>query len=92
MDEPTSRDIAKALFWPTGEPGERFRVLVNVVMDLMMEVEAIRVAMTAKADYSVAYRETGLLSHDSSGPSMGWDKLLGRYYTADKEPHVREWR
>ena len=92
MDEPTSRDIAKTLFLPSADLRQRIDTLTTVVMDLMMEVEALRETLAAKTDYREAYRGTGLLTHDSTGPSMGWDKLLDRYYPRNRNERGRAWR
>src|ERR1043165_3672012 len=62
------------------------QLLANLVLDLLIEVEALRKAhlLDAKAKavagkqttYGQAYRSTALLSHDSAGPTGGWEKLL----------------
>jgi len=68
---------------PPSDP--RLDLLLSMVIDLMMEVEALRAALLAmesgtpdaKAGYSRAYRDTAYLTHNSAGPSGGLDKLLG---------------
>ena len=92
MDEPTSREMAHALFYPSEEGGRRLDSLTILVMDLMMEVEALRTALAAESSYRDAYRETGLLTHNSAGPSMGWDKLLDEFYPGTKDGRGRGWR
>ena len=100
MDEATSNEVVQALFvlhtrGPSPSPadlGKHLDMLTTVVLDLMMEVEALREARAAGSDYRDAYRNTGLLMHDSTGPSMGWDKLLDRYYPRDKDLTGRVWR
>lgn len=92
MNEPTARDVARALFLPSTDPRQGFDHLVAVVMDLMMEVEALRRAIASASGYPEAYRSTALLTHDASGPSTGWDKLLHRFYPEDQDARGRAWR
>jgi hypothetical protein len=61
-------------------------VLAELVIDLFVEVEALRSALLLSVEakglpgnqttYGRAYRKTALLSHDATGPSGGLEKLL----------------
>ena len=62
----------------------RIDILTTIVLDLMMEVEALREAGAEGSDYAHAYRKAGLLTHNAAGPCSGWDKLLWRFYPRDK--------
>ena len=68
------------------------RTHANVVLDLMMEVEALREAATMGSTYRDAYRDTGLLTHNNSGPSDGLDKLLDCFYPPDETSEGYRWR
>src|SRR5262249_11571828 len=67
--------------------------LRELVIALLMEVEALRAANLAAAksagaalkdsDYARAYMETALLTHNSAGPSSGLEKLLARWLDTD---------
>lgn len=67
---------------------ERLDVLVVMIFDLLMEVEALRAAQLAASNgangiapaYGCAYRDTAYLTHNCAGPSSGMEKLLARFY------------
>jgi len=71
-----------------GTTDERNFMLMDMISDLLVEVEALREAVirlstnigTDTAPYREAYRETALLSHNCAGPSSGMDKVLARFY------------
>jgi hypothetical protein len=84
-------------------PDPRTEALVAVVLDLLMEVEALRAVLLASDDggrnraaYRRAYQETAYLTHNACGPSSGIDKLLALFYperVEEKRGHeVRTWR
>jgi hypothetical protein len=93
----TSREMGRALFatrretTSAGDP--RTEALVAVVLDLLMEVEALRAAVVTVSGeasgkdsaYGRAYRSTAYLTHNASGPSSGLDKLLALFYPAEAE-------
>jgi hypothetical protein len=97
MIDKTRLEIARTLFAGSGTktspPDPRVDVLVAMVLDLMMEVEALRAAHLApdvsacdtEAGYARAYKDTAYLTHNSSGPSSGLDKLLGLFYPAEAD-------
>ena len=72
--------------------------LRETVFDLLVEVEAIREALLrspvgsagSRSTYAIAYRDTALLTHDSTGPSGGHDKLMARFYSG--APEHLDWR
>lgn len=66
------------------EVARRVDALTRLVLDLLAEVEALRRAQNGESRYRDAYRETCLLTHDSSGPSGGWEKLLESYYPDER--------
>jgi len=106
----TQREIIRTLFLgpeegaPARDP--RTDVLVAMVLDLVMEVEALRAAQLASnsgshgpdSAYARAYRDTAYLTHNASGPSFGVEKLLSRFYPAEAEEDAvlprrrRTWR
>lgn len=107
MLDTTQNEIRRALFgheWKEGDP--RIKVLFAMVIDLLMEVEALRKVVLAsrlgvggkKSGYGRAYEETAYLTHDSHGPSGGLEKLLDLFYLQDAEkqcqslPKPRTWR
>jgi hypothetical protein len=79
--------------WPTPDP--RTDTLVTAVLQLMMEVEALREALInleggRKGNGSVygrAYRETAYLTHNSAGPTSGLAKLIAQFQPSDVEQH-----
>ena len=72
-----------------GDIAAKVDVLGDLVLNLLVEVEALRRALLldAKAKgvagkqttYGQAYRSTALLSHDAAGPSGGLEKLLAMW-------------
>jgi hypothetical protein len=95
--EPTRYDVGKGLFYRSGsmkaaDLSRRIQMLTTVVLDLMMEVEALRETMVRGSNYRAAYREIGLLTHNSVGPSTGVDKLLDLYYPSSATSGGRAWR
>ena len=70
----------------------RVEALTTVVLDLLAEVEALRQAQAAKGNYRDAYHAACLLTHNSAGPSSGWEKLIECYYPGDKSADGRVWR
>ncbi|HZM16481.1 MAG TPA: hypothetical protein VFE28_10795 [Candidatus Krumholzibacteria bacterium] len=113
MIEMTWSEIVRALFIPREkkrkgpDPDPRVDVLVRMVFDLQMEVEALRAAQLASnigaagspdSAYGRAYRDTAYLTHDSSGPSSGLDKLLRLFYPSKASEELgfsgspRTWR
>ena len=68
----------------------------EVVRDLLVEVEALRSCLLSvqatQGAYQTAYRETALLSHNATGPSGGWEKIIRRFYPDHAEDRGRAWR
>ena len=97
MIEITSTEVRRGIF-PSGKPdtqaqlSERVAILSAVVLDLMMELEALRRTQSANSVYQDAYFDVSLLTHDSTGPSSGFDKLVDLFYPSSKGPDGRVWR
>src|SRR5262245_33931302 len=93
MQERTAHEIMIALSTPGAD---RVDVLVDLVLDLFMEVAALRDDRIRRGQhldsYRVAYRDNALLSHNSAGPSSGWDKVLSHFYPSQKRDDGRVWR
>ncbi len=84
----------------------KFELLVSVVCDLMLEVEALRATVlemqkTEHAEttgYAKHYRDTAYLAHNGAGKSSGIAKLLQLFYLPSPEKgaeatgHARSWR
>jgi hypothetical protein len=93
----TTRDLVRGVL-AAGPPADaaalarRVEALTTLVVDLLAEVEALRQAQVTQPAYRDAYRDVSLLTHDSTGPSSGWDKLLDRYYPREPSPDGRAWR
>jgi hypothetical protein len=74
--------------------------LVAIILDLLMEVEALRTAVLASqtetsgkdSDYARAYRDTAYLTHNAAGPSSGLEKLLAQFYPRSLEREGRDER
>ena len=97
MRDATTHDLVRDVL--TGGPpadalaiARRVEALTTLVFDLLAEVEALRQTQAAQSDYRDAYREASLLTHNSSGPSSGWEKLLDRYYPRQPSSDGRVWR
>lgn len=87
----TEREIIFALLGvnqPNLDSSKQVEALRLLVLALLMEVEALREALLTEAAkgenlknsaYGKAYLSTALLTHDSSGPSGGLQKLLWRW-------------
>jgi hypothetical protein len=103
----TNREVLRGLLNlppPFAPRVSREETLAIVVLDLLMEVEALRTTVTklaesslppesARAAVSDGYREIALLTHDSTGPSDGWEKLLARFFpTESLGSGERRWR
>jgi hypothetical protein len=75
-------------------------VLVAIVFDLLMEVEALRKAVLASklgvggkaSAYGRAYEETAYLTHNACGPSSGLEKLLALFYPRVAEEDGQSWQ
>jgi hypothetical protein len=96
MQEPTAGEIVTALFASGASPADRFNVLVGIVLDLMMEVQALRDERLRRGQdlgsYRESYRDNALLPHNSAGTSTGWEKLLREFYPRQRRPDGRVWR
>jgi hypothetical protein len=62
-------------------------VLAEVLIDLMVEIEALRGAITdlggdsaLRDSYRRSYRRAALLSHNGAGPMPGSDKVIAQFY------------
>ena len=92
MLDKTQHEILQALFMPGSTKGAesdpRIEVLVAMVFDLLLEVEALRKVVSASnlgvggkdSDYGRAYEATAYLTHNACGPSSGLEKLLALFY------------
>ena len=89
MSTPTSKDSSLAMyhallkFMMRGEPEVS---LVNLLLRLMTEVEALREALShpdtpepVRHAYRQAYARIAELSHNAAGPSVGAEKVYRRF-------------
>ena len=102
----TSHEVQRSLMdmpQQFGERPPREEALTYVVFNLLMEVEALRASVKKIADSSLPpaearaavsdpYRETAFLTHNCSGPSDGWLKLLWKFFPDSREADDRSWR
>ena len=89
MRNMSSREITRDLlghFLPprSNDPERTLQTLTKVVLDLMMEIEALRETIASGSTYHDTYRKAGLLTHNNAGPSSGWDKLISHFYPDDE--------
>lgn len=97
MTETTAKALIHDLFGREplnreAETARRLDALTTLVFDLLAEVEALRQAHAAECSYRDAYRAACLLTHNSAGPTGGWQKLIGRYYPNRPSADGRIWR
>jgi hypothetical protein len=97
MKNITALDIARDLLgdWEPHrrvDPERRLAILSKIVLDLMMELEALRETIASGSTYRDAYRKAALLTHNNAGPSDGWDKLLGLFYRFEESSGDGPWR
>jgi hypothetical protein len=94
-DAPSVEVIARTLLTDSSTD-VRVRVLTRMLLDLFVEVEALRTAVSGaggpavhgidpsllagKSSYQTAYLNTVYLSHNAAGPSSGLEKVLVRFY------------
>jgi hypothetical protein len=76
VKEVTAGDLIRDVFRSEASVGgtdlaRRVDALTTLVLDLLAEVEALRQAQAAKADYRDAYRAACLLTHNAAGPTSG---------------------
>jgi hypothetical protein len=102
----TCRNLERGLLGlPTreGSPLPREEALAVATFALLMEVEALREALTrvtkavlpaeaAQSAVGSAYRDTALLTHDCTGSSDGWSNLLMTFFPRSVEAGERSWR
>jgi hypothetical protein len=93
----TSRDLILDLFPSSPSAGgeelkRRVDALTTLTLDLLAEVEALRQAQATQCNYRDAYRAAYLLTHNSAGPSTGWEKLIECYYPRQRSADGRVWR
>jgi hypothetical protein len=95
MEELTAREIMAVLFSQRSSDTDRISVLVDLVFDLMTEVQALREGRIRGGQdldsYREPYQDTAWLSHNASGPTDGWHKLLHHFYPEQKRA-ARVWR
>ena len=94
-----------ATLYKDSDVDAQVRVLATIVLDLLVEVEALRSAMLddvdrrgrchdqslsmGKSAYQAAYLDTVYLTHNCCGPYSGIEKLLSLYYP-EAEQYWRE--
>lgn len=89
----TAHQLLRDLFRPAAD-GATSQALIELVLDLAVEVEALRAAVIDGGDsrvlaaYRSAYAATAMLPHDASGPAGGVHKLLERFYPDEQ---TEEW-
>jgi hypothetical protein len=103
MLDKTPREVLQALFMPASSKGAerdpRIEVLVAMVLDLLVEIEALRTVVSAsklgvggkESAYGRAYQQTAYLTHNACGPSSGMEKLLALFYPPQAEGEERSW-
>ena len=103
MLDKTRLEIVRAFFMPSDQKGvaadPRTEVLVALVFDLLLEVEALRAALLSSdagtagkaSAYARAYQDTAYLTHNACGPSSGLEKLLALYYPQAAESDDQTW-
>jgi hypothetical protein len=81
-----AREIYQALFEYFGK-GSSEATLVMVILRLMIEVEAMREALSTpetpeavRQTYRLAYERIAVLSHNAAGPTGGIEKVLRRFF------------
>jgi hypothetical protein len=94
MPTPTDNDNSLAMFNALIKvmmQGEAQVSLVNLLLRLLIEVEALREALShpdtpepVRHAYRQAYERIAELSHNAAGPSGGVEKVLRRYFPGDK--------
>jgi hypothetical protein len=93
-----AREIHRALFEYFGK-GSSEATLVMVITRLMIEVEALREALSSpetpeavRQAYRQAYERIAVLSHNAAGPTGGMEKVLRRFFphSADSERFASE--
>lgn len=113
MLEKTLREIVETLFFPPDNKhwwrrerrmedwtDSKIQILVAMILDLLMEVEALRAALLATdagatgkdSAYGRVYRSTAYLTHNSCGTSAGLEKLLALFYPDKVQANRRTWR
>jgi hypothetical protein len=76
-----------------GDP--QITILVSLILDLFMEVEAMREALIRidnQSTYQRAYLDAAVEMHNNEGEYGGLDKLLSRFYPTAADSHGRSWR
>jgi hypothetical protein len=103
MLDKSLREILQTLFMhddgKEGGSDPRIEVLVAMVFDLLMEVEALRKVVLGSglgvggkdSAYGRAYAETAYLTHNALGPSSGLEKLLDLFYPEKAEEKGPTW-
>jgi len=98
------RDIILTLFREhelglRNQSDPRVKVLRDIVLDLMMEVNALRDTCWRLSElsseprtYAESYRASALLTHNAAGPSSGTEKLIERFYARDPTSSVKNLR
>lgn len=65
------------------DPGQRAMAMSSLIMELLVEVQALREAVAevpaAKAAYRAAYERVCVLSHNSAGVTPGEVKVLQQF-------------
>jgi hypothetical protein len=97
MREMDARQIARAIAFGSAELGDSrkdrlIEALTTLVIDLLVEVEALRRCQLKEAAYVDAYRDVAEMSHDSSGVMMSIEKVIACFYPDDVAPNRRIWR
>jgi len=86
MENKSLADVAQTLFRFASRDQESM-VVVDLLLDMMVEIEALREAVAAcpatRDAYRLAYQETAYLAHDATGPTGGDQKLLARFYSSE---------
>jgi hypothetical protein len=98
--ESVYRDLYHERPGPFRRESHRIEALTQIVLDLMVEVEALRGALLTdpsrrgdpvnKGSYASSYRDTAYLTHDASGCEPRVLKLMQLFYPSERESLWRE--
>jgi hypothetical protein len=76
----------------------RIALLTELVLDLALEVEALRAeragaaAKTGDGAYAEAYMKSAAVAHSGAGVVPGWLKLMTRFYSTSEEDNTLDGR
>lgn len=97
MQDLDRENLELLIKWSSSNTEQQVWALKEIVVDLMREIEALRSAMIDEAKskgidpkdsvYGKAYREAGLFTHNSAGPTPGRGKLFQLFASRRTTPN-----